>query len=69
MSLEETAIAKGIRRVTGLTGEAAQKAREQALILAGEITSVESNVNQLRQFSTITWKEVLEIDRQIASFR
>ena len=69
MHVEETAIAKGIRRVTGLTGEAAQKAREQALILVGEITLVETNVSQLRQFSTITWKEIMEINQQIASFR
>jgi alanyl-tRNA synthetase len=59
---EESSIAKGIRRIVGLTGEAALSAQSAALSLRDQLAQLEAHINNDKQ-------QLLSVDGQVAQLR
>jgi alanyl-tRNA synthetase len=55
---EESSIAKGIRRIVGLTGEAALSAQSAAVALRDQLAQLEAHINTDKQ-------QLLSIDAQV----
>lgn len=64
--IEETAVAKGIRRITGITGQAALTAKQTAVILQSDIQKVLSEIKSTKN-SDIT--SLSGIEEQIIGLR
>jgi alanyl-tRNA synthetase len=59
---EESSIAKGIRRIVGLTGEAALSAQSAAVALRDQLAQLEEHINTDKQ-------QLLSIDAQVLQLR
>jgi alanyl-tRNA synthetase len=59
---EESSIAKGIRRIAGLTGDAALSAQSAAVAVRDQLAQLETHTNNDKQ-------QLLSVDGQVAQLR